>query len=529
MTPAAPRFLSAATSEQGFVRPNNEDRVYSDDALGVFLVVDGMGGHNAGEKAAELAVDHIRRRLERQTGSVEQRVREAIALANNAIYEAAQENPEWKGMACVLTLAVIQDGAVTIGHVGDSRLYRIKPGQIEKITHDHSPIGEREDRGELSETEAMAHPGRNEVFRDVGSQPQTPDEAGFIELTTIPFERASAILLCSDGLSDALPAAEILATVEQHAGDRWTTVRALAAAASRRGHDNVSAVLVQGDEFAKTSQVAASPRPAAIDVSSEDTARMRAAVSETPWYLHGGVWLAAGLLLGAAAGFLYERLGNQERQSGTVQVWTVTAPETIGAALAKAHPGDTVAVAPGLYRESVRLLNGVSILAQSPHDAVIEGDITAEGVSNSRVEGFGIRGAVRVINGDVTLVRDEVSGSAQAGIEFRGNSRGAVVGSVVRNNAGTGILVADAATPLIEHNSILANGFSDPKRPGILVQGEAHPRVQYNIFGGNGAESIWTRESDEALMLNNFFNSAPSDRRPKVRVVRTGEDVHAPR
>src|SRR5947209_11908734 len=121
MPPAGPHFSSAASSDQGFVRPNNEDRVYCDEARGLFLVVDGMGGHQAGEKAAEIAVEHIRLRLERQTGSVEQRVREAIALANNAIFDAAQTNPEWNGMACVLTVAVIQDGAVVIGHVGDSR------------------------------------------------------------------------------------------------------------------------------------------------------------------------------------------------------------------------------------------------------------------------------------------------------------------------------------------------------------------------------------------------------------------------
>src|SRR5437763_16742521 len=115
MTPAVPRFLSAGSTDQGFHRDNNEDRFYCDDVRGVFLVVDGMGGHEAGEHAAEIAVERVRMRLERQTGSVERRVREAIALANNAIYEAAQKNAEWKGMACVLTAAVIEDGQITAG------------------------------------------------------------------------------------------------------------------------------------------------------------------------------------------------------------------------------------------------------------------------------------------------------------------------------------------------------------------------------------------------------------------------------
>ena len=91
---------------------------------------------------------YLRERLERQTGTPEDRLREAIALANNDIYRQARSQPEWNGMACVLTVALIEDDIVTVGHVGDSRLYLLRPGEIHKITHDHSPVGEREDRGE---------------------------------------------------------------------------------------------------------------------------------------------------------------------------------------------------------------------------------------------------------------------------------------------------------------------------------------------------------------------------------------------
>src|SRR5581483_5225015 len=181
MTPATPRFLSAGSTDQGFVRENNEDRILVDDEHGYFLIVDGMGGHEAGEQAAAIAVETIKARLDRPTDTVEQRLREAITLANNAIFEAASNRKEWKGMACVLTAAVIENSTVYIGHVGDSRLYRIKRGLIEKITHDHSPVGEREDAGEITETEAMRHPRRNEVYRDVGSEEHTPDDDDFIE------------------------------------------------------------------------------------------------------------------------------------------------------------------------------------------------------------------------------------------------------------------------------------------------------------------------------------------------------------
>jgi len=122
-------------------------------------------------------VERLRARLERQTGTAEQRVREAVAMANNEILRAAQSQPEWAGMACVLTVVVLEDSSAVVGHVGDSRLYKIRAGAISKLTHDHSPVGEREDRGELTEGEAMRHPRRNEVFRDVGSEQHAPEDA----------------------------------------------------------------------------------------------------------------------------------------------------------------------------------------------------------------------------------------------------------------------------------------------------------------------------------------------------------------
>src|SRR5690554_5336026 len=101
-------FRHAAASDTGRKRGNNEDRYLCDPAAGIYAVVDGMGGQAAGEQAAEIAVKMLRARLERRTGSTADRIREAIAVANNEIYEAARANPEWEGMACVLTVAVME-------------------------------------------------------------------------------------------------------------------------------------------------------------------------------------------------------------------------------------------------------------------------------------------------------------------------------------------------------------------------------------------------------------------------------------
>ena len=115
------RLRCAGGSDAGRVRRNNEDAWHADPDRGIFLVVDGIGGQSAGEKAAEIAVERVKARLERQTGTTEQRIREAITMANNEIVRAARGNPEWHGMACVLTVAVLDGDEVVIGHVGDTR------------------------------------------------------------------------------------------------------------------------------------------------------------------------------------------------------------------------------------------------------------------------------------------------------------------------------------------------------------------------------------------------------------------------
>src|ERR1700686_1085431 len=122
----------AAASDPGKRRKNNEDRYYVDPDRGIYAVIDGVGGHAAGETAAGVAVDVIRERLERQTGTPKERIREAITLANNEIFRLSCTQPEWNGMACVLTVALIEDEIVTVGHVGDSRLYLLRSGEIQK-------------------------------------------------------------------------------------------------------------------------------------------------------------------------------------------------------------------------------------------------------------------------------------------------------------------------------------------------------------------------------------------------------------
>jgi len=240
-------LASAAATDTGLVRERNEDRFWMDAARGVFLVVDGVGGQAAGEVAAETAVEAIRETIF-QDGAPEERIRAAIAHANNRIFERATGALD--GMACVLTLALVEDGHVTIGHVGDSRLYLIWRGAIRKLTADHSPVGEEEDAGAIGEEQAMLHPRRNEVFREVGSRRRSPDEADFIDIRRCRFHADAALLLCSDGLTDLLTAAGVREIVERYAAEPARVAAELVEAANQAGGtDNVTAVFVAGAEF----------------------------------------------------------------------------------------------------------------------------------------------------------------------------------------------------------------------------------------------------------------------------------------
>jgi serine/threonine protein phosphatase PrpC len=476
------RLSFAGASDPGRVRTNNEDAFHMDGERGIFLVVDGIGGQNAGEKAAEIAVARVRARLERQTGTAEQRVREAIAMANNEILRASRDNPEWEGMACVLTLAVLENGSAVVGHVGDSRLYHLRRGEIRKITHDHSPVGEREDRKELSEAEAMRHPRRNEVFRDVGSEPHEPDDSDFIEVTRIPFEADGALLLCSDGLSDLVPSADIRRIVEQNAGHPEAAVQELIDAANRAGgKDNVSVIVVEGEQFAAPKAVMEDPR------------RGNPLSARPAWFFYG-------LVLALAGAWFSRPLWVPKPVVIAPRVLKAGSGEpfgTIAEALAKARPGDTVEVAVGEYREQVKMRNGVDLRSGEPGGAILRAApmtagpaVVADDVTGARISGFRILADPKmplsegiVLNNSKVTVEDmEVSG-AGLGIEIRGAAGPVLRGNSVHDCAAEGILIVGPSRPWISHNAIRRN-----KGAGVAAREGARPYLVDNVFEKNALE-----------------------------------------
>jgi serine/threonine protein phosphatase PrpC len=489
---------AAGGSHSGLRRDDNQDLFHVDLARGLFMVIDGVGGQAAGGQAADVALTMLRARLERETGPVDERVREAITVANNEILRAAAARPEWRGMACVLTVAVVTDGAATIGHVGDTRLYKLREGRIDKVTRDHSPVGEREDAGELSEFEAMRHPRRNEVYRDVGSDPHAVGDADFIEIDTVPFERDAAMLLCSDGLSDLVPSAAIAALVAEHAGDPDGVVRALIGAANDAGgKDNVTVVYVEGDRFAARHHVGATASTAASQPKARHSWRRLAAYA-----IVFALAVVAAVAMLAQIGLIEWRPRAPVLGSGNVfSAEQVVRPgESISDAIARAGTGSQVVVEPGEYREQLRLRDGVRVVSREPRGATLrlpagaaegEAAVIANGLSSGNFAGFRIVGDAATPLGTglaahdsvLSIVDVEVTGATAAAIELRGAGV-SLVGADVHDNPGAALVIRANAAPRVANSTFARNGAPERGLPALVIEAGARPRFAGNVFRG---------------------------------------------
>ncbi|MFP5450564.1 MAG: Stp1/IreP family PP2C-type Ser/Thr phosphatase [Thermoleophilia bacterium] len=220
-------------SDVGRVRHHNEDR-----ALGrgpVIAVADGMGGAKAGEVAAQMAVDAVEALPEPVSA---EDVRDAIARANGAIFDLARADSDKAGMGTTLTAALLSGSALSVLHVGDSRAYLWRRGELAQITDDHSVVVELVRRGSLSPAEAEVHPHRNVITRALGAERNV-----VADIVTQPLEAGDVILLCSDGLSSYVADAAIAAALAD-ATDLNAAARELVALANRAGGaDNVTVVL----------------------------------------------------------------------------------------------------------------------------------------------------------------------------------------------------------------------------------------------------------------------------------------------
>lgn len=237
----------AGATDTGRKRRRNEDSYVIAPPL--FAVADGMGGAQAGEIASKLAAAALE---DTDPGSLsgEDRVMSLIQEANRRVYERSNEDPSASGMGTTITVALVEDAGVTIGHVGDSRAYRYRDGSIEQITEDHSLVNELMKSGKLSPEEAETHPQRSVITRALGTDPDVD-----VDSFTVETQTGDVFLLCSDGLTTMVDDDDILGVLEKHHDDLDRATKSLVSAANRGGgEDNITVIAFAISDHGDTAQ-----------------------------------------------------------------------------------------------------------------------------------------------------------------------------------------------------------------------------------------------------------------------------------
>jgi protein phosphatase len=225
----------ARHTDTGRVRDHNEDRAYAHDEL--VAVADGMGGAAAGEVAAQLAIRAIRQ----LTGPIDTAsLRTALESANGAIRRTAASDPSKQGMGTTMTAVAVDNGLAQIVHVGDSRAYLWREGELRQLTDDHSVVAEMVRRGTLSADEALQHPHRNVITRALGAEPDV-----VVDATTENLRPGDVLLLCSDGLYTEVDDAGIAAVLRDLPGLDDAAHALVERANEAGGADNVTVVLAR--------------------------------------------------------------------------------------------------------------------------------------------------------------------------------------------------------------------------------------------------------------------------------------------
>jgi serine/threonine protein phosphatase PrpC len=238
----------ASLTDTGRRRRHNEDAYVCEPPL--FAVADGMGGAQAGELASGLAAAALREDSAERAGG-EERVDELIQEANRRVYQRQAQDASASGMGTTMTVALVEDGRVAIGHVGDSRAYLVREGKLEQLTDDHSLVAELVRSGRLSPEEAEGHPQRSVITRALGTDPDVD-----VDTFSVTAEAGDLFLLCSDGLTSMVDDGTILREVERNRRDLRAAAKALIRAANKGGgEDNITVIFFEiagGDDLERT-------------------------------------------------------------------------------------------------------------------------------------------------------------------------------------------------------------------------------------------------------------------------------------
>lgn len=236
-------------TDPGRTRENNEDSVTFDAASRLGILADGMGGYNAGEVASGMATTYIKSELGRwlaEAGHVasHREVRRALEIcvdnANRSIFNAANSNAQYSGMGTTLVVGVFLNDRVLLGHIGDSRTYRLRGGQLEQITKDHSLLQEQLDAGLITPEQAATALHKNLVTRALGVE-----DSVMLEVNEHLVEPGDLYLMCSDGLSDMIDDAAIARVLDSDSSLPQKAIQLIESANAGGGRDNISVLLAQ--------------------------------------------------------------------------------------------------------------------------------------------------------------------------------------------------------------------------------------------------------------------------------------------
>ena len=253
----------AAATDSGRRRRRNEDSYVVVPPL--FAIADGMGGAQAGEVASQLAAGVLREAHGDERG--EERLVALVQEANLRVYRRSHEDAATAGMGTTMTVALVDGTTISFGHVGDSRAYRVRGGQLEQLTDDHSLVGELVRSGKLSEEEAEHHPQRAVITRALGTEADVD-----VDTFTVEAEPDDLFLICSDGLTDMVPDRQILAAIEG-IDDLDRAARALVGVANANGgEDNITVILFQVGGETASGDTASMPAIVAPDLDPDPIA-----------------------------------------------------------------------------------------------------------------------------------------------------------------------------------------------------------------------------------------------------------------
>jgi len=229
------RLEVGAATDTGRVRDHNEDGYLVDHVVGLFAVADGMGGHRGGEVASAAALEALR--IAFVAGAP---VDEAVGVANDAVHEQSVAYPNLRGMGTTLTAGSFDDeGHLVLGHVGDSRAYLARDGDLERVTTDHSLVEELIQAGELTPEEAERDPRRSMITRALGLEPGV-----VVDVITVDLRAGDRLVLCSDGLTTMVGEDEIASLLAAEPDAASAATRLVDAANSAGGVDNITVVVV---------------------------------------------------------------------------------------------------------------------------------------------------------------------------------------------------------------------------------------------------------------------------------------------